>query len=114
MRFEGGMMYFLKLVGKKIVIFGLANKKSVACAIGKVLLEAGAEVFHVVRSEERAAACRKLFPASPVFCCDVEDEANISRVRDEIAAQVGGPMRVLCIPSPSPITPRECSPFTLR
>ena len=85
-------MDFLKLAGKKIVVFGLANKKSVACAIGKTLLEAGAEVMHVVRSEERAATCRKLFPASPVFCCDVEDEANIIRVRDEIAAQVGGPI----------------------
>jgi enoyl-[acyl-carrier protein] reductase I len=86
------MMDFLQLSGKKVVIFGLANRKSVACAIGKVLAEAGAEVIHVVRSEERAAACRKLFPASPVFCCDVEDEANIIRVRDEIAAQIGGPI----------------------
>lgn len=85
-------MDFLKLAGKKVVVFGLANKKSVACAIGKVLVAAGAHVIHVVRSEMRAAVCRKLFPASLVFCCDVEDEANIIRVRDEIAAQVGGPI----------------------
>jgi len=85
-------MDFLQLSGKKVLIFGLANRKSVACAVGKVLAEAGAEIIHVVRSEERAAACRKLFPASPVFCCDVEEEANIIRVRDEIAAQIGGPI----------------------
>ncbi len=85
-------MDFLKLAGKKVIVFGLANKKSVACAVGKVLIEAGAEVIHVVRSEERAVLCRKLFPNSPVFCCDVEEEANIIRVRDEIAAQVGGPI----------------------
>ncbi|XOF34962.1 MAG: enoyl-ACP reductase [Candidatus Electrothrix sp. YB6] len=84
-------MGFLNLTGKKIVVFGLANKKSVACAIGRVLVEAGAEVIHVVRSEKRAATCRRLFPDSPVFCCDVEEEANIIRVRDEIAEQVGGP-----------------------
>jgi enoyl-[acyl-carrier protein] reductase I len=84
-------MDFLQLENKKIVIFGLANKKSVACAIGKVLIEAGAEVIHVVRSEERATACRKLFPDSPVFCCDVEEEENIIQVRNEIAEQVGGP-----------------------
>ena len=85
-------MDFLNLAGKKIVVFGLANKKSVACAIGKVLVAAGAEVIHVVRNEERAVTCCKLFPNSPVFCCDVESEANIMQVRDEIAAQVGGPI----------------------
>ncbi|MCI5224491.1 MAG: SDR family oxidoreductase [Candidatus Electrothrix sp. AR4] len=85
-------MDFLQFENKKIVIFGLANKKSVACAIGKVLIEAGAEVIHVVRNEERAKACRKLFPNSPVFCCDVEEEANIIRVRDEIAEQIDTPI----------------------
>jgi enoyl-[acyl-carrier protein] reductase I len=84
------MTDFLELEDKKIVIFGLANKKSVACAIGRVLRTAGAEVIHVVRSEERAATAGKLFPDSPVFICDVEDEANIIRVRDEIRQQVDG------------------------
>jgi enoyl-[acyl-carrier protein] reductase I len=32
----------------------------------------------------------KLFPQSQVFICDVEDEANIVRVRDEISAAIGG------------------------
>jgi len=85
-------MDFLQLTSKKIVIFGLANKKSIACAIGRVLVEAGAEVIHVVRSEQRALTARKLFPDSPVFICDVEEEENIIRVRDEIANQVGGPL----------------------
>ena len=70
----------------------MANKKSVACGIGRVLVDAGAEVIHVVRSEERTGAARKLFPDSPVFICDVEDETNIIRVRDEIAAKIGGPI----------------------
>ena len=83
-------MDFLNLENKKIVIFGLANKKSVACAIGRVLVDAGAAVIHVVRSKERAQVARKLFPDSPVFICDVEDEANIIRVRDEIKARVDG------------------------
>lgn len=83
-------MSFLGIENKKIVVFGLANKKSVACAIARVLVEEGAEVIHVVRSEQRAETARKLFPQSPVFICDVEDEANIIRVRDEIAASVDG------------------------
>ena len=83
-------MDFLKLADKNIVVFGLANKKSVACAIAQVLTEAGANLIQVVRSDERAKTARKLFPESAVFCCDVEDEANIVRVRDEIAAHLAG------------------------
>lgn len=85
-------MNFLGLQGKKIIVFGLANKKSVACAIGRVLVEAGADLINVVRSEERATTARKLFPKSQVFICDVEDEANIIRVRDEIKESVDAPI----------------------
>jgi enoyl-[acyl-carrier protein] reductase I len=83
---------FLQLAGKNIVVFGLANKKSVACAIGRVLVEAGARVIHVVRSEQRAETATKLFPESPVFCCDVAEETNIIRVRDEIAGRIAEPI----------------------
>ncbi len=85
-------MDFLQLQNKNIVLFGLANRKSLACAIAGVLVENGARVIHVVRSEERARTARRLFPDCPVFCCDVEDEANIIRARDEIAAMVDGPL----------------------
>jgi len=83
-------MDFLQLADKKIIIFGLANRKSVACAIAKVLQEAGAEVIHVVRSPTRKETAQKLFPNSRVFVCDVEDEDNIARVRKEIAASTDG------------------------
>ncbi len=85
-------MDFLQLAGKTVVVFGLANKKSVACAIARVLVEAGARVIHVVRSEQRAETAAKLFPQSPIFCCDVADEANIVRVRDEIAGHLDTPI----------------------
>ncbi|MEW6519384.1 MAG: SDR family oxidoreductase [Thermodesulfobacteriota bacterium] len=83
-------MSFLNLQDKVIVVFGLANRKSVACAIAAALVEQGAEVIHVVRSEERRKTAAKLFPAARIFICDVEDEANIIRVRDEIAAYLDG------------------------
>ena len=83
-------MGFLKLEGKTFVIFGLANRKSVACAIGKVLVEEGAEVIHVVRSEQRVVAATKLFPDSLVYICDVEQEENIVRVSREIKADLAG------------------------
>lgn len=77
-------MSFLQLSGKKIIVFGFANKKSVACAIAKILVEEGAEVIHVVRTEERKLSALKHFPNSAVYICDVEDEQNIINVRDEI------------------------------
>lgn len=83
-------MGFLGIENKRYVVFGLANKKSVAAAIARTLIDEGGEVIHVVRSEERAKNVRKLFPGSPVFLCDVEDEENIIRVRDEISASLDG------------------------
>lgn len=82
-------MSFLNIDKKRFVIFGLANKKSVACVIAKTLVAEGAEVIHVVRSEERKKTAQKLFPDSQVFICDVEEEANIIRVRDEISSAIG-------------------------
>ncbi len=81
---------FLGLAGKKLVVFGLANKKSVAFAISQVLSEAGADLIQVVRNEARAETARKLFPQSQIFCCDVEEEANIIRVQGEIARHLNG------------------------
>ena len=83
-------MSFLGIEKKRIVVFGLANKKSVACSIAKVLTASGSDVIHVVRSEQRAETAGKLFPDASVFICDVEDERNIIRVRDEIAATIPG------------------------
>jgi enoyl-[acyl-carrier protein] reductase I len=81
-------MSFLGVEKKKFVVFGLANKKSVASVIGRTLVEAGAEIIHVVRSEQRKETAQKLFPGCPVFICDVEDEENIVRARDEIADEI--------------------------
>lgn len=83
-------MDFLHLADKTIVVFGLANRKSVACAIAKVLQEAGAEVIHVVRSPARKETAEKLFPGSRVFVCDVENEENIARAGKEISASIDG------------------------
>jgi len=60
----------------------------VAAFIGRTLEEQGAEVIHVVRSEERRITARKLFPNSAVFVCDVENEEQIKRVRDQIKKEM--------------------------
>ena len=46
-------MSFLGLEGKTFLVFGVANKKSVAYHIGKTLSEEGATVIYSVRSEKR-------------------------------------------------------------
>lgn len=78
-------MDFLQLAGKRILIFGVANRKSVAYQTGKVLEEAGAEVIYVVRSEARRESLSKLLQHAPVFVCDVEHQQEI----DQLAAQIG-------------------------
>ena len=83
-------MDFLDLATKKIVVFGLANRKSVACAIAKLLQGQGAEVIHVVRSPARRETAEKLFPGARIFICDVENEDNIRKVKNEIKKSVPG------------------------
>ena len=45
-------MDFLQLTGKSILIFGVANRKSVAWHIGRVLAEAGAKCVYVVQNDD--------------------------------------------------------------
>jgi enoyl-[acyl-carrier protein] reductase I len=77
---------FLQLAGKTILVFGVANRKSVAYHIARVLEQSGATVVYVVRSEEIRTAVRKLLGDADIHLCDVEQETQIERLRDEIAA----------------------------
>lgn len=78
------MTNFLQLENKRIVVFGVANKKSVAFRIGMTLEEAGAEVIYVVRSQDRKLQLAKLLNGRAVFVCDVEYQEQI----DQLAADL--------------------------
>ncbi|WP_298859537.1 SDR family oxidoreductase [uncultured Gimesia sp.] len=78
-------MDFLKLAGKRILVFGVANRKSVAYQTGKVLEEAGAEVIYVVRSAERKESLSKILKQSPIYICDVEHQSEIDQLQSEIS-----------------------------
>ena len=67
----------------------MANRKSVAAHVGNVLAEVGAKVIHVVRSAERREQVGKLVGDLPIHVCDVEQQEQIDRVRDEIGSQHG-------------------------
>src|SRR5579862_5880141 len=82
---EGGFLSFLDLDGKTIVLFGIANKKSVAFHIGDVLAKEGTKVVYVVRSEARRESLGKLIPGAEIFLCDVEYDEQIERVAKEIS-----------------------------
>ncbi len=78
-------MSFLGLEGRVIVVFGVANKKSVAYHIGKLLLEEGAIPIYVVRSDERKKNVAKILAGSDVYVCDVEKEGEIENLADQIS-----------------------------
>jgi enoyl-[acyl-carrier protein] reductase I len=80
-------MDYLTLSGKSFLVFGVANKKSVAWHVGKSLAECGAKVTYVVRSPERKESVAKLLAGSDVLVCDVEHEEQIARLRDELATK---------------------------
>ncbi len=79
-------MSFLRLAGKSIVVFGVANKKSVAWCVAKALEEEGAQVIYSVRSETRRQSLATLLAGKPVFLCDVEQEGAAQRLASEISA----------------------------
>lgn len=86
------MSDFLQLGGRTVVVFGVANRKSVAWAVAKTLEEQGAKVIYSVRSETRRQSLTALLAARPVFVCDVEQEGAVDRLASEIAAAGHGPI----------------------
>ncbi|MCA9126591.1 MAG: SDR family oxidoreductase [Planctomycetales bacterium] len=83
-------MDFLDLQGKRILVFGVANKKSVAYRIGLLLEQADAEVVYVVRSQLRKEQLEKLLGGKPVYICDVEHQDQIDALADQLASDFDG------------------------
>lgn len=77
-------MSFLGLADKVFVVFGVANKRSVAYHVAQRLLEEGATVVCSVRSEARRGSVSKLLPACDVIVCDVEHDDQIAALADTI------------------------------
>lgn len=84
------MTDFLQLAGKRVIVLGVANRKSVAYRIGQVLSEAGCEAVYVVRSAERKEQVAKLLAGAPVLVCDVERQSEIDALAVQLAEQFPG------------------------
>ncbi|MDO5308480.1 MAG: SDR family oxidoreductase [Planctomycetia bacterium] len=80
-------MDFLQLAGKRFLIFGVANRKSVAYFVAKMLQEQGAQCVFVVQNDAIKEKASKLFPDGVFFTCDVEREEEIIELRRQVGEQ---------------------------
>ena len=80
-------MSFLNLKDKNILVFGVANKKSVAWHIAKTLEEEGANVIFSVRSGDRKNSLDTLLTGKCVYICDVENPEDIELLTNNITKQ---------------------------
>ncbi len=78
-------MSFLDLQDRTFLVTGVANRKSVACHVAKLLLEEGARVVLSVKESGMAAQVNKILPECDVLVCDVEKEEEIAGLGREIA-----------------------------
>lgn len=82
-------MSFLKLEGKRFLVMGVANRKSVAWAIAQGLEAEGAEVIYSVRSQSRLDSLKKLLGQRKAYICDVEDTQAIADLAESVAVDYG-------------------------
>lgn len=75
---------FLDLKDKTFLIMGVANKKSVAFRIAKVIEQAGGKVIYSIRSEARRESLGTLLQDKPVMVCDVEKQDEINQLADQL------------------------------
>ncbi|KUG24006.1 enoyl-acp reductase [hydrocarbon metagenome] len=73
-------MDFIQLSGKKYLVSGVANKKSVAFFVAKGLIDNGAEVIFSVQNEDNHLKAQKLFPDSTILICNVESDESIRQL----------------------------------
>ncbi|MEQ8846390.1 SDR family oxidoreductase [Botrimarina sp.] len=77
---------FLQLAGKTVLVTGVANRKSVAWHVARLLTDADCRVIYSVRSEQRREQVQKLAgPDATVLVCDVEHDDQIERFAREVA-----------------------------
>lgn len=80
-------MSFLGLEGKSFLVFGVANKRSVAYHIARILEAEGATVVYSVRSEERRDSLSQLLTGREVHVCDVESDESIGTLAKAVGAR---------------------------
>jgi enoyl-[acyl-carrier protein] reductase I len=82
----------IDLTGKVAVVFGLANKRSIAWGIAQKLSEAGARLAICYQSERLKREAESLIPElkdAQIFQCDVSSDAEIDAVFEQLKTTYG-------------------------
>jgi enoyl-[acyl-carrier protein] reductase I len=82
----------IDLKGQTAVVFGLANKRSIAWAIAQKLSAAGAQLaicYQNERLKTEAAALAGELPDAAIFQCDVSSDAEIDTVFAQLKERYG-------------------------
>ena len=104
-RAEGDGMALLE--GKTGVVFGVANKRSIAWAIAQALAREGmrlAFTYQGERLKEGVESLTTTIPNSPLLSCDVTVDADIDAVFSQVDAQFG---RLDCVIHSVAFAPKE-------
>ena len=78
--------------GKKGVVMGLMNQRSIAYGISKHLYDAGAKIAFSVQNEllkSKLSWIADDFKTDDIFQCDVSDEKEIQNLFDEVKEKFG-------------------------
>jgi enoyl-[acyl-carrier protein] reductase I len=84
--------------GKRALILGVANKRSIAWAIAQVLAGGGAKLAFTYQGERIEKNVRDLaatVDTALVTACDVRSDEDIARVFSEVGAAFGGELDIL-------------------
>jgi enoyl-[acyl-carrier protein] reductase I len=84
--------------GKRGLVLGVANKRSIAWAIAKRLADGGARLAFTYQGERIEAGVRELagsVDASLVTGCDVRSDDDVARVVSEVGEVFGGELDLL-------------------
>ncbi len=82
----------LSMQGKNVVVFGVANKRSIAWAIAQSLSQAGARLAVTYMNERMKAEAYDLIAALPgaePFQCDVTSDSEIEQLFSQIKERYG-------------------------
>jgi enoyl-[acyl-carrier protein] reductase I len=81
------------LAGKKAIVFGVANDKSIAWAVARAFQREGAELALTYAGEafeKRVRPLAESIGVETVLCCDVTSDDDIRRVFAELGERWGG------------------------
>jgi enoyl-[acyl-carrier protein] reductase I len=88
----GGEHCMINLQGRTAVVFGVANKRSIAWGIAQKLHAAGARMAITYQNErlaEEAADLIKALPGAEAFRCDVSQDGEITQLFAQLGERYG-------------------------